>query len=123
MKKVDMLCFWCREVKGEAEVEDGFGDGPAFADYIPCDHCAMKMVKGITLVAVDEEPQFEGQDPFGTARYPIGSWAVIDESWVKDVFEDGEFKDHVLEKRIMLMDKEELEDLLLSARERTSPVS
>ena len=112
MQEVDVICFWCGEAKGVAEVEDDFGNGPKFADYIPCDCCVTEMIKGITLVAVDKKHQFEGQEPFGSNHYPTGSWAVIDESWIKEAIEDGEFKDHVLKRRIMLIDEEKLEELM-----------
>lgn len=111
MREVDVICFWCGEAKGVAEVEDDFGDGPAFAEYIPCGKCATRMIRGITLVGMEDKEQFEGQESFGS-HYPTGSWAVIDESWVRQSLPEGEFKDNVLEKRIMLMKEEELSELL-----------
>lgn len=74
-------CFFCLKEKNEVALLGKLkGDKEAprscILDYEPCDNCKEIMNKGVTLLAVTDAPNVEGQPPMGD-KYPTGQFMVI----------------------------------------------
>ena len=106
------LCFWCGEEKGEIVMLGRIGKGDEdieaprhmLIDYHPCDKCASKMAKGITLIGVSDNEKYWGDRPqIRDGLWPTGMWTVIPEEGAAVIFNEPE-RTEILKSRKVLID-------------------
>lgn len=109
------VCAFCGKEKNEIALmgrmrSKGCSDIEAprqmIVDYEPCDECQALMSKGCTIFEVSETPIAENQPPMqesdGVKLYPTGTFVVLHDDDVKEIFEES-VANRIVESRQCLM--------------------
>lgn len=67
----------------------------------PCAECKKHMEMGVILISVDEAKTDDERNPYRT-----GGWCVVNEDFIKRVFQPDELVEHVLKRRMAFMPDE-----------------
>lgn len=96
-------CFFCggdKDVLINKNLKDISNINGKVTDQEPCSQCKEYMQRGIIIIPADTSKTEDNSNP-----YRIGSFLVVKEDMVKEIFEDV---DHILKARAMFLDIEAL---------------
>lgn len=88
------VCFFCGKEKPELVLfgklkHDAEAPHHVVMDYVPCDKCRDTMEKGITFIAVKNQPQYEHQIAIQKDYYPTGQYGIFSEPFIRTVIEES----------------------------------
>lgn len=122
------VCFWCGEDKNELYLlgklkDDAEAPMRAVYDYEPCDKCKGFIEKGVQLIGATTDPIQKGMPPIAGNEesgflYPTHTFTVVKEEFVREFLENEpqEFLNNVLEKKVLVIPVEILNQMLSEAR-------
>lgn len=123
------ICFWCGKEKnqvallGKIDKKDSEAPKRIIMDYEPCNECKELFSKGIQVIGVSEKPIMENMFPIMVQEdkefFPTGAMFLSSKEWTKAFLEENnpEMVDMVMEKQVMLMDNEIVEELIKQYQE------
>ena len=101
-----MNCFFCNKPKGvilDRRIRETLPKNAVY-DKEPCDECKELMKSGIIIISVRDGES--GDNPYRT-----GFWCVVKEQMIKDLISDEQFKNDILNKRVLFIEDSTVEQI------------